>query len=429
MPAPFATIDAAVRAALARRVVLAVSGGRDSMVLLDAAARLSADRIARVATFDHGTGAAARRAAATVERRARELSLEVSIGRAPAGLRTEAAWREARWRFLRAISADAGVPIATAHTRDDQLETILLRVLRGAGARGLAGLAAPSETVRPLLGVPRDAVARYARAYRVAFEHDPSNDSMQHLRNRVRHELLPALLRVSPSLAGDLLRLGARAAALRSDLDRFIDTEVPFTLERGTLTVARPELRHYDADALRTLWPALAARVGATLDRRGTERIAEFTTHGANGGRMQLAGGYEALLHRDELHLRRAGGSRELGDARSLRDGVRLGAWHFRAGRGDADRGLWEAALPAAEPLTVRCWRPGDRMVAAGEAAPRRLKGLLRDARVAASDRPAWPVVLSGGEIVWIPGVRRGSAATDRSGMPVAWFRCERTND
>jgi tRNA(Ile)-lysidine synthase len=107
-----------------------------------------------------------------------------------------------------------------------------------------------------------------------------------------------------------------------------------------------------------------------------------------------------------------------------LVDDVCVGGWRFR--RTDAEsrateRGAW---LPADRALTVRAWRAGDRM-RWGEAA-RRVKRFFADARVPGRDRPGWPVVLAGGEIVWIPGVRRSDAATDRPGQPGVHFLCER---
>ncbi|MGZ8457998.1 MAG: ATP-binding protein, partial [Gemmatirosa sp.] len=138
-------VRARVRAALAgaapASVVLAVSGGRDSMVLLDAACAVARDRLAGVATFDHGTGPHARAAVRRVRRAAVRRGLPVLAGRADLPDAGEAAWRAARWRFLRRAARRLGATtVATAHTRDDQIETVAMRVLRGAGPPGLAGL-------------------------------------------------------------------------------------------------------------------------------------------------------------------------------------------------------------------------------------------------------------------------------------------------
>ncbi len=438
-------VEQAVRAAIARlapgtRLVLAVSGGRDSMVLLDAMARWAPERIAGVATYDHGTGPAATRASARAARQARALGLTVHRGRASQPLRTEAQWRDARWSFLAAVARRASTPdaaarVATAHSRDDQVETVLMRAMRGAGARGLAGLAAPSPALRPLLAVSGEEIRAYAARRGLSWVEDPSNHDRRHLRNRIRLDLLPALQRADPSLATALVALGERAAALRGDVDAIIRRGVRAEIRTGRITVARPVLASYDAQALGLLWPALAAEAGIRLDRRGTARLARFTVDGRNGGEMQLAGGIVVRLHRDVLTVgapARAQGCYRLA---TLRDGTRLGRFQFVVHEVDPAAGpalpptnadLWELTFPSAQPLTVRAWRPGDRMIPHGATAPRRVKGVLRDAGVPGSARPGWPVVLAGPDVVWVPGVRRGRAATARPGRPLVRYRCER---
>lgn len=412
----------------ADRVVLAVSGGRDSMVMLEAVAHVAHDRVAAVATFDHGTGSHATAAADLVTGRTSALGLSVRRARAGGGLRSEAAWRAARWRFLRRVSAELAAPVATAHTADDQVETVLMRELRGAGARGLAALSAPGDVLRPLLSCSRAMVAAYASDRGVTWLEDPSNLSRAHLRNRVRLDLLPALRRADPMLPLGLLSIALRAGRLRRDIDAFIERELRPTVDAGTLSVARRHLSGYSATELAVLWPAMAARVGVALDRRGTHRVAEFTMTGVGGARIQLSGGYEVARHRDHFLLRRSSNPSN-GDCvlRALGDGTVIRGWRFALDSGRrAGRGLWSAGLPEGTPLDVRCWRPGDRMIADGESVQRRIKGLLRDAGVDAASRREWPVVLADGEIVWVPGVRRGAAATVRSGGPVVRYRCER---
>ena len=413
----------------AERVVLAVSGGCDSMVLLHAAAAAARPRIAAVATFDHGTGAAATRAAARVVRAARALGLPVRTARAARGLRGEAAWREARWRFLRGVAGELDARVATAHTQDDQAETVILRVLRGSGARGLAGLYAGSDVLRPLLASTRAEVEAYARAHGVRFTDDPSNASRAHLRNRIRLDLRPALERVAPGFSREMLALARRAAALRGEVDAVIDATLEIRRENGVLSVARAGLLRYDENGLSLLWPAVAARAGIALDRRGLARLVALTREGRAGARIQLAGGYEALLHREQVLLRRARAAPE--EARALRIGtqpVALGAFRIRRAA-SADGSLWSADLPVDAALSVRAWRPGDRMTPAGADGPRRVKRLLRDAGIDAARRAGWPVVLAGAEIAWIPGVRRVQAAAARSGRPLVTLCCERIDD
>ena len=411
------------------RVVLAVSGGRDSMVLLDAAARTSRAAIAAVATFDHATGPAATRAASLVRRRADALGVPVRSARARKAGRSEASLRAARWDFLEHVAAEYGARVATAHTCDDQLETVLMRILRGAGARGLAGLCAPSPILRPLLGVSRATVATYAAERSVDWVEDPSNESPAFLRNRVRRDLLPALLTARPELRHELLVIGERAAELRRSIDTVIDEMELSRDEEGALSVATTSLSGYDPRELRTLWPAIAARAGVMLDRRGTERLARFTKEAAVADRMQLSGLVDVVRRREAIALSRA--RRSIAPPSSLSDGTIWGSWRFRIeiapGR-DSKGGFapWSAQLDVQSGLRIRAWTPGDRMRAAGDAVPRRVKRFLRDAGLAGPDRLGWPVVLAGEEIVWIPGVRRSDAATIRPGRPGALYVCDR---
>jgi tRNA(Ile)-lysidine synthase len=267
--------------------------------------------------------------------------------------------------------------------------------------------------LRPFLQLGRADVAAYAAARAIAWVEDPSNRSRAHLRNRVRHDLLPAIRRVRPEFDAELLAIGRRAAAWRAEVESVADAIGARPSPRG-LDVVWDSLAPYDAEALAVVWPAVAARAGATLDRRGTRRLAAFTIDAAVGDVMQLAGGWEVVRLRDRVSLRRAAAT---------------GSWRLRrAGAGEADHGPWAATLPVDRRLSVRAWRPGDRMLAAGAQAARRVKRFLSDAHIAGPDRAAWPVVLAGDEIVWIPGVRRSDAATDRSGRPGVPYVCERND-
>jgi tRNA(Ile)-lysidine synthase len=403
------------------------------MVLMHAVARArerSADRSgdvrARVLTFDHGTGPAASEAAALVAREAARLGLEVRAGHASLPLATEAEWRAARWRFFR----EAALPdarVATAHTRDDQLETVVMRTMRDAGARGLAGLAARSPYVaRPFVRLARALIRGYGNARGIPFVEDPSNVSRRYLRNRVRLDLLPAIERIRPRFADEMLALAERAAAWRVDVDALVRELVSEGVDGGIIRVAREELATYDSSTLCVLWPAIAARASVTLDRRGTLRLAQFTTSGAPGARMQLSGGVEVFRHRDFFVLRRSSPRREAAPV-SLDGVVRFGEWRFWPVPREQREDVWVADLPADRHLSVRAWRPADRMRPRPRGAARRVKRFFGDAHIPGPSRAGWPVVLADDEIVWIPGVRRSDAASERSGRPVVRYACERT--
>ena len=427
-------VDRARQAALAcdRPLLLAVSGGLDSMSLLHAMATGAPERIAAVATFDHASGVHSARAAAHVRAEARRRGLRVVSGRLRnEGDRSdglEAMWRTSRHRFLRDAAEACGACIATAHTRDDQVETVLLREMRGAGARGLAGLAASGPIVRPFLDVSRAALEQYADMQGISWIDDPSNQRLEFQRNRVRHQLLPALRLADPSIEEDLLAIGDRAAQWRTELEALIDASIPHRrVDRHTLVVAATELAGHDRDSLSVLWGALAGRVGLALDRRGTTRCAAFTIKSPVRGAIPLSGGWQLEAIRDDLVLHRVAGKMAGESLLPEIGALEWGTFRFSVGNRPADDD-WSAELTSEAPIVVRRWRAGDRLAPSRGQGRRRVTRYLSDARIAGSVRHEWPVVVQGEEIVWIPGVRRSDAATDRSGRPTRHYVCERAN-
>ena len=429
--------------------VLAVSGGIDSMCLLDAAVAASEEARCElvVATFDHASGAHSSAAASFVARAASRHGLPAVIGRAGNAARSESAWREARWDFLRSVSARLQGPVLTGHTRDDQIETVFMRALRAAGARGLAGLRAPSSARRPLLEISRAELRAYADERAIEWIEDPTNRSLAYLRNRVRRQILPALLQARPRLAGELIELAERAATWRSELSSMVDSTVEHRLRcdaqgRKSLGVRIADLGQLSSAALQVVWPELASRMGVTLDRRGTVRATALTLDNETGARVQLSGGWELSRSREwiELHPIARPASRLVPPARFVAP-MTWRDWRFttvesstgnngqRATRSEHEPSAdcWRAVLPRDADLQIRPWRPGDRMCVrrGNQLARRKVKYFLSDARISGHLRANWPVVLAGDEIVWIPGVRRSDAAAARSGGPVVTYVCD----
>ena len=286
--------------------LLAVSGGMDSMVLLDAGAKTLDHAGLTVATFDHGTGAAARKAARLVAHHALHLGVGCVTGTSPQTGRSEADWRAARWEFLVDVAARLDANVVTAHTLDDQLETVMIRALRGAGPRGLAGLYATSHIARPLLETTRAEIAIYVAGNALPYVTDPSNSDRRHLRNRVRLDLLPALERATPGFAASLLEISEKAAAWRARMEATALNFPMMSDSPESHSFQRRSLRGFPADSLRCLWPALSARAGIILDWRGTERLAEFTIEGETGQQIQLSGGVVVHMEREAIKFRTA---------------------------------------------------------------------------------------------------------------------------
>ncbi len=286
--------------------LLAVSGGMDSMVLLDAAAETLDHDGLTVATFDHGTGRAASVAAELVADRALDLGLGCVRGTADVAGGSEAEWRAARWTFLRDVASRVGARIVTAHTLDDQIETVFMRALRGAGPRGLAGLYAVSPVARPLLETTRDEIAQYAAGDGTPYVTDPSNSDRRHLRNRVRLDLLPAIEAASPGFRASLLEIAEKASTWRAQMEALALTFPMIMDSIGSYSFERHRLRAFPVESLRCIWPAVAARAGVVLDWRGTERLAEFTIEGETGQQIQLSGGVRVYMERKAIILRSA---------------------------------------------------------------------------------------------------------------------------
>ncbi|WP_411278510.1 tRNA lysidine(34) synthetase TilS [Gemmatimonas sp.] len=446
---PDALLRASLEVALAPVVgplVLAVSGGRDSMVLLQAMARWAPERIAAVATFDHGTGRYATDASSLVAAESRRLGLTVVRERSRTPGHSEAAWRTARWDFLGRIARAFKAQVVTAHTRDDQLETVVMRIMRGAGARGLAALAAPSRVVRPWLGVSRAELARWATLETVAYLEDPMNVSRAFLRGRVRHELLPALETATPGFSDQILAIADQAAVWRREVEQYVDAfglVVSASRERASCPAVALESTSCDGRAV--LWPAVCARAGVTLNAKGTRELVKFTTAGRRGSSIRVSGGAIVLRRGaaagepagDQFEVRRVPTPRRR-DGAPAWAGVsetvppRFGGFRWRrlltAPTPDAhsEPDLWTMGFSRGEQVALRVWTAGDRIRTVGAPAGRRVTRYFSEAHVPALDRPSWPVVLVDNEPVWVPGVCRSLAAPSRPGRSeLIWYRCE----
>jgi len=314
------------------RYLLAVSGGRDSMALLHAFAEHRRPDLVAAATFDHGTGPSATAACALVVECCGAIGVPVVSGvMATGGWRTagggrltldvggmawgagrtanseqrtaksfssnaEARWRDSRWSFLRSVSTEHRATIVTAHTVDDQAETVAMRILRGASARGLAAMAAPARgSVRPLLGVRRRDVADYAATFEVPFVDDPSNTDPAFLRNRLRADLLRAADLVRPGFTDELVEIGRRASAWRRGLAEVVDMLQPHQVG-DALVVPASAFDDFDPALRAVVWPELAGRVGIRMDRRGVVRAAAWSMTARAGQQIPLSGG--ALIER-----------------------------------------------------------------------------------------------------------------------------------
>jgi tRNA(Ile)-lysidine synthase len=421
------------------RLAVGVSGGADSVALLRALHQRSSQLglVLHVAHLHHGLrGAEADGDLEFVLTLAAELDLPFHEARVDAGSEAEQAGesieeaaRRLRYGWFRSLMAEGEVQaVATAHSHDDQAETVCAKFLRGAWTEGLSGIHpvlefAEGRIVRPLLVATRAEVEAYLRALGQCWREDSSNRDAGFTRNRIRHELLPLLEGWNPQLREHM----AQMAVLARDEEAWWQAELsrlgPQILMsgkpvRGGGRAAGDGLA-MDVTRFAGLAPALqrrllryaAERLGAALDFPSTEALRTLALEGRAGQRRELAQGLRAERTPRELRLTveaiSSSGEAETvpeyvgvipGEIAAPAFGVLL---RIAATYADGDEG---SAGPGRS-ATLRNWRPGDRVRLRYSGGPRKVKEVLERLRVTGSSRTVWPVLDVDGRIVWMKGV------------------------
>ncbi|HUR92947.1 MAG TPA: tRNA lysidine(34) synthetase TilS [Gemmatimonadales bacterium] len=403
------------------RALVAVSGGPDSVALLDL---LHHSRDAHrldlvVGHFDHGIHPHSARVAAGVRQLAAAYNLAFEEGRGSLGAGAgETKARLARYAWLEETRLRLGAElIITAHHADDQAETVLMRVLSGSGPAGLAGMAAHRGSIlRPLLPFRREALRRYVRARELVAWSDPANADPRHLRAWVRADLLP-ILRARVPRVDEALRSAARhaareRAAWNAALELF--PALDFRLEPDGFSVAAPVLSGYDSSLGATLLMTASRRVGCRLGAARAARVLEVARGGVSGARAPLGEGWVAEMAFGRLTVGRIGG--RPGSAwpvQGSEGGGHWGRWRFHWRRDAAPAKLERQGLTtwiAAGPVTVRAWVAGERLRPLRGNGHRLVVRCFQDARVPRGRRAVWPVLAAQEVVVWIPGVCRSDA-------------------
>ena len=408
--------------------LVAVSGGRDSVVLLDLlmATRERHGLDLTVAHVDHGINPESSSVADSVQRLAQVSGVPFVGARLMLGPRaTETLSRARRYQWFEQQRVSLGTDIVfLAHHADDQAETVLMRALCGSGPAGLAAMTPrQGPFVRPLLGFAGGELERYAVGRGLSWWNDPANGDPRHLRSWVRASLMPVLRARVPDIESRLLELGAQAAADRAAWDSLLDAlpELDVRAEPDGCSVAAPILARYDRAVALTLLQAAARRVGCVLGRRRAGTVLELVHRGTSGKVVELGGAWRAELAFDRLRVVAATEVSRPGSVIPLpRWGdLRWGDWTIRCRPDTAPakqpRDARSAWFQPAE-LLVGPARLGERVRPLGGVGRRRVVRCFQEARVPRSRRWAWPVVSAGGEVVWIPGVCRSGALVPAAG-------------
>ena len=402
--------------------LVAVSGGADSVALLDllndVAKEFGLDLV--VAHVDHGIQTASRLVGLTVRRLAEQYgvpfeTIELNLG--PDTTETEA--RHARYAWLRDLQQRRGSSyIVTAHHRDDQIETVLLRVLRGSAPAGLAGMArrARGGLVRPLLQFTRAELRDHAQQAGLLVHDDPANRDPAHLRSWLRSTLWPLMVeRFGDRVRGDVLRVAAAASSERRAWDQVLELlpELEVHVQRGRFDVVRGVLGRYDDELANTVLRAVARRAGLVLGPARAKRVLALVT-GSSGRRVELGQGWvaEAEFGRLVVSQGAASAPRTGVVADDVQGQARFGdyavTWRLEVAPDRIERSTWTTWL-AGPGWELRAPAAGDVLRPLGGVGRRQVRRLLMEARVPRGARVGYPVLARGETVLWLPGVCRSA--------------------
>jgi tRNA(Ile)-lysidine synthase len=431
------------------RVLVAVSGGSDSLALLflldAAAAELGLDVV--VGHTDHGIHPESARWAAGVAAAAAALGRPVLSRVLALGAGSgETRARAARYAALRDMQREAGaVYLATAHHADDQAETVLFRLLKGSGPAGLAGIPArgPDGLRRPLLPFARDELRAWLAAAHpgVVPVEDPANTDEHHDRVWIRQVAMPLLRRRFPGAGGALRRTAAQSAAQRRAWEALLRDHPAFglTATPGSVEVERAPFSGYHKALSAALLRGLCGMVGCPARAGRLGALLRFAATASSGRQLDLGGGWiaETVFGRLRIARRSAatdasaptaavtwGGGADTGEARWGQWGI---TWR-REPAGQVNRAEWSTWI-LGDGGEVRAPRPGDALRPVGGVGRRPVRRLLMEARVPRSERARYPLVAQGDRILWIPGVCRGDVALPRPGEPALRVDVRRFGD
>jgi tRNA(Ile)-lysidine synthase len=430
------------------RLAVGLSGGADSVALLRALAERRAELglVLHAAHLHHGLRGAeadedlefARSLAAQLKIPFHEARIDTAAEAKANSETVEEAARRLRYAWFRQLLSEGpphGVAldaVATAHTRDDQAETVLAKFLRGAWTDGLSGIHPKLEgpeggrILRPLLATTRAEIETYLNALGQPWREDSSNRHLTHTRNRIRHQLLPTLedwnpklrehlagmaelardeeswwraelARIAPQLLlpGRPVRGGGRAAAGNPAASLAIDVTRLAALH---LAMQRRLLRH------------AAAQLGAAPDFQATESLRKLALAGRAGQKLELHGlsaertPRELRLSADSFRASTIGETPPQytvtipGDVAAEAFGLHLRI-EFSTPAGET------ASPPPVQTANLRNWKPGDRVRLRYSSGPAKVKEVLERLRVTGSSRAVWPVLELAGRIVWMQGV------------------------
>jgi tRNA(Ile)-lysidine synthase len=425
-------------------VLAAVSGGPDSVCMLHVLLTLREELGfgVKVAHLDHQfRGEESRRDSAFVSELAEQFDVpcichEENVPRflMSNAMSGQEAARLLRYQFLvKTSKLEYCQRIATGHNADDQAETVLMRVLRGAGPDGLAGIPPKREGViiRPILSCWREEIEEYLSQHDLPFRVDSSNQQSKYFRNEIRNELLPYLTRFNPRISRSLAGLATIMADVSDHLGRLTDHAMPEVLQRarlGQFVLDLPKLAGYDEalkrSVFRRVFESLRPDIGS-LPSHHVENILSMVRRGKVGTSVELPDGARARLEHGAIVFSHGEGppespERELdvpGSVAFEDAGLAITAKLLPRSElslspeeldGDVALFDWGSLKP---PLRVRSRLEGDRFQPFGMEGTQSLKELFINSKIAFSFRQSVPLLCDQSGVLWAVGVRRSARA------------------
>ena len=411
------------------RVLIATSGGIDSMVLLHLLKHTSADLQIDIAAahFDHAMRESSASDASWLSGVCAQWNVRFVTERAAVPLRGETNARDARYAFLDRVRKQLGADkIATAHHADDQIETVLFRLMRGAGLRGLSGIPIRrGMIIRPLIPFTKRQLEQYALANGIEFRFDETNATDMYARNRIRRALIPVLESIRPDAGHLILHLARHAARTEKQwrgIMRQVCKNVVLQRENTAIELARDKLLGYDPEIRARVLRTALRGLESVPDKSATDALMRFVQTAESGRRFDVTRGVRAERAYDTIRLTRD--QPEVGDEVveivACNNGGGVAAirgcrWSVDWTTSQTQKG---SAAEAASfdckvlrfPLTVRAWRPGDRIRM--PYGTKKLKKLFAEHRVPFHVRSTIPVIAeASGRVLWIPKIARSTEA------------------
>ena len=415
-------------------ILLAVSGGVDSMVLLDCFHRVEKKfgLALGVVHLNHGLrGAESDQDEEFVAQLVREKGYSIYVKRVDVGAycrENRLSWQDGAHRlrrafFMEVLRKEGYHKLATGHHADDQAETILIHLLKGTGLQGLKGMAfCDPPLIRPLLGLSRDEIIRYANQRGLVFREDSSNRERKYLRNRIRLDLFPFL---KSQFNPQVIEALNRTAIVLNECQQLVDHYAQRAWDKTVRSVKKNEiildnnkfLHYFNILKFQILTRAYIHVHGqpngpSFLQCEGIFRLSE---QGGTGQTISLGGGVRVLKNRDELVVFKKSTpffpqDVVMGEKKSFLGGkfsflaepVARGEVHF-------DGNPWVEYVDADRvhpPLWLRGWRPGDRFVPLGFKVSKKLSDFFVNSKVSLSQKDRIPLLESRGRIVWVCGHR-----------------------